>query len=90
MAPARRVFAQAASEIEWRAPDHRVYSGLTAAPFVDPVMELGAAIVAPVRWREVMLALHAAGANDFIDVGPGDVLDKLVARNLPEVRDVAA
>ncbi len=88
MAPARQVFAQAAAEIEWQTPDFPVYSGLTAAPFVDPPLELGAAIISPVRWREVMLALDAAGATEFVDLGPSDVLEKLVARNFPAVCDV--
>ncbi len=65
-----------------RAP---VYSGMTAAPFRDLRAELAQALVRPVRWRETMLALHAAGARRFVDVGPDRVLARLVARNLSGV-----
>ena len=34
------------------------------------------------RWRETMVALAAHGATSFIDVGPDQVLAKLVARNV--------
>jgi malonyl CoA-acyl carrier protein transacylase len=38
-----------------------------------------------VRWRDVMAALAVLGAQDFVDVGPGRVLARLVPRNLPEM-----
>jgi [acyl-carrier-protein] S-malonyltransferase len=84
MLPARRAFAGALTEVAWRPASVPVFSGLTAAAFTDPVQELSAAVIAPVRWREVMLALRAFGAQRFVDVGPGDVLAKLVARNFKE------
>ena len=46
--------------------------------------ELAAAIVSPVRWRETMLTLAALGADTFVDFGPGEVLARLVPRNLPD------
>ncbi|HEY5142233.1 MAG TPA: ACP S-malonyltransferase [Solirubrobacteraceae bacterium] len=90
MEPARAAYERALGAIDWRAPRHPVYSGLTAAPFTDPVRELSQAVVAPVRWREVMAALAAAGCERYVDVGPGDVLEKLVARNLPQEGERAA
>jgi [acyl-carrier-protein] S-malonyltransferase len=63
-----------------------VISGASAKPFVDVRAELAAAIVRPVRWRETMLALGELGANAFVDFGPGEVLAKLVKRNLPDAR----
>ena len=87
MAPAAEPFAQALAEVRWRPAAAPVISGLTAAPFRDPAEELAAAIVSPVRWREVMLALAALGIERYVDVGPGVVLDRLVARNLKEVPD---
>jgi [acyl-carrier-protein] S-malonyltransferase len=70
-------------------PHVTVYSGMTAAPFGDVRGELARALVQPVRWRETMLALHAAGAQCFLDVGPDKVLARLVARNLPGFEGVA-
>ncbi len=90
MEPARAAYERALTAIDWRAPRFPVYSGLTAERFTDPVRELSQAVVAPVRWREVMVALVAAGCERFVDVGPGDVLEKLVARNLPQEGERAA
>lgn len=68
-----------------------VISGYTAKPFADLPLELSRAVVAPVRWREVMQELAARGAEEFIDVGPGKVLARLVKRNIgAEVRHGAA
>ena len=47
--------------------------------------ELARALVRPVRWRETVLALQAAGATQFVETGPGRVLTKLVRRIVPEV-----
>jgi malonyl CoA-acyl carrier protein transacylase len=57
-----------------------VLSCASTRSFVDPADELANALVRPVRWRETMLALAAAGANTFIDVGPGRVLARLAPR----------
>jgi [acyl-carrier-protein] S-malonyltransferase len=63
-----------------------VVSGLTAEPFGDVAAELAGALVAPVRWRDVMARLVAMGAEDFVDVGPGRVVARLADRNLKELR----
>lgn len=78
---ARPPFAEAAFAVRWTAPDAPVYSGLSAAPFADPAQQLLDALTAPVRWRELMERLHEDGITRFVDVGPGDVLQKLVDRN---------
>lgn len=70
-----------------REPRLPVISGHTAREFGDLPGELSRAVVAPVRWREVMAELRARGAQEFVDVGPGKVLARLVGRNPPgEVR----
>jgi len=75
-----------------REPRVPVISGHTARPFADLPGELSRAVVAPVRWREVMQELRAQGAEEFVDVGPGRVLERLVKRNPPSevARGVAA
>ena len=57
-----------------------VYCGATAAPFTDVREELAQALIRPVRWRETFRALLAAGAEDFVETGPGTVLSKLARR----------
>ena len=81
MAPATEPFAAALAEAEIRAAAFPVYSCASAAPFQDVRAELAAALTKPVRWRETMLALHErAGAQRFVEVGPGKVLTKLAKR----------
>ena len=71
-----------------RAPAVPVISGASARPFHDIRNELAQAILRPVRWRETMTALDALGAGAFLDFGPGEVLARLVARNLPDAQVV--
>jgi [acyl-carrier-protein] S-malonyltransferase len=91
MAPAELPFMLAVEDVPSAAPRVPVISGLTARPFTDLPYELSRAIVSPVRWREVMTALVTLGAKQFVDLGPGRVLERLVKRNLAEVQaDVVA
>jgi malonyl CoA-acyl carrier protein transacylase len=87
--PARAPFYDALREVQWHAPSVTVISGATVTPFTDPPRQLADALVSPVRWREVMTALHDLGARDFVDVGPGHVLARLVPRNLPALEQHA-
>jgi [acyl-carrier-protein] S-malonyltransferase len=82
-------FLAALADVAISAPSAPVYSGMIAAPFGDVRAELARALVRPVRWRETMLALHAAGARRFLDVGPDRVLARLVSRNLPGAEALA-
>jgi [acyl-carrier-protein] S-malonyltransferase len=86
MADAVQPFREALEEVDFRAPEVTVLSSSTARPFEDVRAELAAAIVKPVLWRATMLALAQRGADTFIDFGPGEVLARLVRRNLPEAR----
>jgi [acyl-carrier-protein] S-malonyltransferase len=83
IAEAEAPFRSVLEQVAWKATTVPVISGLTAAPFTDIPAELAHALVNPVRWREVMTALFDLGARDFVDVGPGRVLARLVPRNLP-------
>jgi len=61
-----------------------VFSCVTAGPVGDDVRDtLAEGIRRPVRWRETVLALHAAGARRFEEVGPGRVLAGLIKRTVP-------
>jgi malonyl CoA-acyl carrier protein transacylase len=83
MASAVEPFRSALEGVEIRPPAIPVISSSTALPFDDLRAELAAAIVEPVRWRATMLALARSGADTFVDFGPGQILARLVKRNLP-------
>jgi malonyl CoA-acyl carrier protein transacylase len=76
-------YREALERVEFRPPEVTVIPSSTARPFDDVRAELAAAIVKPVRWRETMLALANDGADTYVDFGPGEVLARLVRRNLP-------
>ncbi|MGA8753500.1 ACP S-malonyltransferase, partial [Candidatus Deferrimicrobium sp.] len=60
-----------------------VVANVTAAPYGagDVVADiLIRQITAPVRWEESVVAMRAAGADAFIEVGPGTVLSGLLRR----------
>jgi [acyl-carrier-protein] S-malonyltransferase len=84
MAGAVEPFHALLESVEFQQPATTVISGSTARPFSDPRAELAEAIVRPVRWRATMLTLADAGAETFVDFGPGEVLARLVRRNLPD------
>ena len=80
MEPAVEPFREALAKVELGDPAFPVYCGATAAPFTDVHTELAEALIRPVRWRETFLALLDAGAEDFVETGPGTVLSKLARR----------
>ncbi|HEX4732296.1 MAG TPA: ACP S-malonyltransferase [Solirubrobacterales bacterium] len=60
------------------------FSCITAAPFDYVRADLLAALTEPVRWRETLTAIRAAGATNFLETGPGDILTGLSRRTLGE------
>jgi [acyl-carrier-protein] S-malonyltransferase len=85
MEPAVEPFRRLAEQIEVRAADVPVLSCVTAAPFEDVRGQLVQAITQPVRWTEVVAALHELGATSYVETGPGRVLTNLVKKSLDDV-----
>jgi malonyl CoA-acyl carrier protein transacylase len=79
-------FARALDRTEFRTPRVPVVSCLTAEPMADPRRDLADALTGPVRWTATMHALCRLGADEFVDAGPGRVLQKLVKRVLEPAR----
>ena len=84
MEPAVAPFRAALDETELHDAAFPVFSCASTQPFTDVRAELAAALIKPVRWRETVLALHDAGAQRFVEVGPGKVLARLGKRILPD------
>lgn len=85
MEPAVEPFRRLTEHVEVRAPRVPVLSCVTAAPFQDVRGQLVQAIVSPVRWTDVMTALHELGATRYVETGPGRVLTNLVRKSLDDV-----
>jgi [acyl-carrier-protein] S-malonyltransferase len=85
MEPAAADLRKALADTPFSAPRFPVYSNGTAKPFADVRAELAENLLRPVRWRETLLALRAAGVESFVELGPGAVLTGLVKRTLRAV-----
>jgi [acyl-carrier-protein] S-malonyltransferase len=60
-----------------------VYQNVTAHAVSDPTeikKNLIAQLTAPVRWTQSVQQMIADGAKEFIEVGPGNVLQGLVKK----------
>lgn len=88
MDSARVELAQAIENTTIVAPICPVYQNVDAKPHTDPkeIKEnLLIQLTAPVRWRQSVENMVADGANSFIEVGPGTVLQGLVKKIAPSV-----
>ncbi len=85
MAYARDGLAAALEAAEIAAPRCPVYLNVTAQPATDPDeirRRLLEQLTAPVRWAQTLEAMHADGAERFVEVGAGKVLAGLARRTL--------
>jgi [acyl-carrier-protein] S-malonyltransferase len=88
MAPAAEAMAAALAEVAIGTPAVPLYANVTAAPTEDPAeirRLLVAQVTGMVRWREIVLAMAAAGVDHFVELG-GKVLGGMVKRIAPEAR----
>ena len=88
MEPARAELADAIAHTDFHAPKCPVYQNVNAEPQTDPETikkNLIAQLTAPVRWTQTIQNMIAAGADTFVEVGPGAVLQGLVKKISSEV-----
>ena len=88
MEPARAELADAIAHTDFHAPKCPVYQNVNAEPQTDPETikkNLIAQLTAPVRWTQTIQNMIAAGADTFVEVGPGAVLQGLVKKINKEV-----
>lgn len=83
MEPARAELAEAIEATDFHTPVCAVYQNVDARPHTDPAeikANLVAQLTAPVRWTQSVQNMVADGATEFTELGPGKVLQGLVAK----------
>ncbi len=83
MEPARKELAEAIEKTTFSAPVCPVYQNVTAKAETDPETikaNLLAQLTSPVRWTQSVKSMVADGADYFMEIGPGNVLQGLIKR----------
>ncbi len=89
MEPARVELAAAIEATTIERPICPIFQNVTAKPSQDPAeikQNLIAQLTGAVRWTQSVEAMVAAGATDFIECGPGKVLQGLVKKISADVQ----
>lgn len=83
MNPAKEELEKAINETSFSAPICPVYQNVTTVAETDPAnikKNLIAQLTAPVKWTQSVEHMIADGATEFIELGPGAVLQGLVKK----------
>jgi [acyl-carrier-protein] S-malonyltransferase len=83
MEPAREELAKAIEETTFSEPTCPVYQNVPAKAVKNPdeiKRNLVAQLTAPVKWTQCVQAMIADGGTEFIEVGPGKVLQGLMRK----------
>jgi [acyl-carrier-protein] S-malonyltransferase len=83
MEPAREKLASAIESTHFNEPICPIYQNVTSAAEISPSKikeNLVAQLTAPVRWTQSVRNMKADGAVEFTEVGPGKVLQGLIAK----------
>ena len=83
MEPARAALGKAIEKTDFKAPLCPVYQNVSACPQTDPQTikeNLLAQLTSPVKWSQSVRNMISDGADTFIELGPGNVLQGLIKR----------
>lgn len=87
MEAARAELEQAISEVEFHTPVCPIYQNVDALPQSEPEVikaNIIAQLTAPVRWTQIAKNMIADGYDNFVELGPGAVLQGLIKKVSPE------
>lgn len=87
MEAARAELEQAISEVEFHTPVCPIYQNVDAQPQSEPEAikaNIIAQLTAPVRWTQIAKNMIADGYDNFVELGPGAVLQGLIKKVSPE------
>ncbi len=83
MQPAAQELAHAIEKTDFHTPHCPIYQNVDARPHTQPEEirhNLLAQLTSPVRWTQTVRNMIAAGATEFYEFGPGDVLKNLIRK----------
>ncbi len=83
MEPAREELANAINEMDFSPAQCPIYQNVDAQPSTDPAVikeKLIKQLTAPVLWTQTVQNMSADGVTEFIECGPGKVLQGLVKK----------
>ena len=86
MEPARAELAEGIAAAKISTPVCPIYQNVTARPTTDPETikaNLLTQLTSPVRWTQSVQNMLADGASHFVELGPGKVLQGLIAKTAP-------
>lgn len=93
MEPARVELEAAINATKFSTPVCPVYQNVNAQPVSDPEIikkNLVSQLTAPVRWTQSVINMVKDGGSDFVEVGPGKVLQGLIKKIEPSVNAESA
>lgn len=85
MQPALEGLKNKLDNINFKTPVCPIYSNVTAEPTTDPAtikQNLVDQLISPVRWTQTLENMSSNGIEEFVEVGPGKVLQGLVKRTV--------
>ena len=88
MEPARQELQAAIDATTFSAPKCPIYQDVDALPHTNPEeikSNLITQLTSPVRWSQIVKNMAADGFTEFIEVGPGTVLQGLIKKTVPTV-----
>ncbi len=91
MEPARAELAKAIEETPFKDPFCPVYQNVCACAVRDAASikeNLLMQLTSPVKWTQSIRAMLADGADEFIEFGPGTILQKLIKKIALGTKDV--
>lgn len=87
MEPARVELAEAIMNTPFNTPVCPIYQNVNAKPSTDPEVikqNLIAQLTSPVRWTQTIQNMATDGGDDFMELGPGNVLQGMIKKIAPE------
>ena len=87
MEPARKELAEAIEAAQFNEPICPIYQNVDAKPHTSPEeikQNLIAQLTAPVRWTQIVENMSADGFVNYLELGPGAVLQGLISKISPD------